>query len=240
MTATIFHRIYRPLRRGLPGRLSNGLRSVATAFLTPVYFSIQSGHFLSSLRRAAVTRKMKALPWYTYPCIDFVRFQDFADCAILEFGGGQSTVFWAERARTVTTFEGDEQWFDRLKRKIPQNVSLTLVSMETPDRTAAEIRTALGPPADRKFDVVVIDGLFRPEMIPIAVDHLSGRGMIICDDSEGYGIYEGLAGSGFMRVDFHGHQPGVLLPHCTSIYFRPGCQFTNNTSRIHTVHEEDG
>lgn len=232
MTSTLMHRVFAPLRRVLPPSLANGLRSTVTAFLTPIYFSYLSGHFLSSYRMAAVTRKFRPLPWYTYPCIDFVKSQDFTGRRILEFGGGQSTLFWSEHAASVVTFEGDASWFQSLKRKIAGNVDLHLVSLETPEKTCQEIRRVLEARAAGKFDVVIIDGLFRPEMIPIALEHLAPDGMLICDDSEGYDIFESLQGSGLMRVDFCGHQPGVLLPHSTSIYFGPQCRFTGNTRPI--------
>jgi hypothetical protein len=33
-------------------------------------------------------------------------------------------------------------------------------------------------------------------------------------------FYSGFRDSGLSRVDFYGNAPGVVLPHCTSIYFR--------------------
>ena len=76
-----------------------------------------------------------------------------------------------------------------------------------------------------RYDVIVIDGLYRDAMIPIALDRLSEDGVIICDDAEGYGFYEGFKESRLWRVDFFGNAPGVVLPHCTSMYFRPSSCF---------------
>lgn len=237
MSQTVFQRSFAPLKRLLPASVSNFIRSALTAFLTPVYFSYQNGHFLSSFLMAAVSKRLKPLPWYTYPCIDFLKFQDFADCRVLEFGAGQSTLFWSERSKSVTAFEGHEAWFDKLRTKIGANVALHLVSLESPEKTGSEIRSILCAASAEKFNVVVIDGLFRPEMVPIAIDYLSDDGLLICDDSEGYEFFERLKDSGLMRVDFYGQQPGVILPHSTSIYFGPRCRFTNNKSKICIAHE---
>jgi hypothetical protein len=58
-------------------------------------------------------------------------------------------------------------------------------------------------------------------MIDIAVSYLKEDGVIICDNAEGYGFYEGFKERAFSRVDFFGNAPGVVLPHSTSIYFSP-------------------
>ncbi len=70
------------------------------------------------------------------------------------------------------------------------------------------------------YDVVIIDGLYRYEAIKVALKCISDTGVIICDDSDGYGFYEGFRDAGLRKVDFFGNAPGVLLPRCTSIYFK--------------------
>lgn len=90
----------------------------------------------------------------------------------LEVGGGQSTVWWAGRARG--------------------------------------------------FDVVMIDGLDRRLLVPLACELLAEGGVIICDEAEGDGFHGALKGRGLSRVDFYGHASGVLPPRSTSINFRGG------------------
>jgi hypothetical protein len=89
------------------------------------------------------------------------------------------------------------------------------------------VRAALpgrGSEQDRgTFDVVVIDGLWRSELVDIALEQVAGTGAIICDNAEGYGFYEAFLKKGMMRVDLFGYAPGIVNPHCTSIYFREGC-----------------
>ena len=75
------------------------------------------------------------------------------------------------------------------------------------------------------FDVVVIDGLFREQMVTIALDYVREDGMIIVDNADGYGMGSAFANTGLLRVNFYGYAPGVYLPHCTSVYFRPGCRW---------------
>ena len=221
MTQTGIHRAFRPVRTVLPRWLADPVRGVATALLTPIRFSWRTGHFRSSLRRAAVSKSGDPLPWYTYPCIDFLAHRPWDGASVLEFGAGQSTLWWARRARRVVALEGDPGWAARLRRRISGNVELHLVAMDGPRACVESVERALADGSGGPFDVVVIDGLWRAEMIGIAARVVSPHGIIVCDDAEGYGFHEGFLGRDFLRVDFFGHAPGVILPHCTSICFRP-------------------
>jgi hypothetical protein len=178
-----------------------------------------------------VSKDGEPIPWYSYPCIEFLRHRPFPDKTILEFGGGQSTLWWAKRARRVVTFEGDGGWLEWLSRKAPSNVELHQVTQD--DRTAcvAEVSTILQRRPHLFFDVVVIDGLWRFEMIEIAVQKMAHEGMIICDDSDGYGFHRGFLGRELNRVDFYGQVPGGAFPHVTSIYF-PNTSFGFSPSHL--------
>jgi len=66
---------------------------------------------------------------------------------------------------------------------MPANVELLLVSMDSPDRCVSEVNNILDAGTYGKFDVIIIDGLFRFEMIDIARKAMADSGAIICDDS---------------------------------------------------------
>lgn len=170
----------------------------------------------------AVSRSGDPLPWYTYPCIDFLKYRHFEDKTVLEFGVGQSTLWWGQRAKRVVGFEGDAAWHQKLKTRVSDNVELHLVPIDSPSSCVDAINRILSIQTDRRFDVIVIDGLWRQEIIDIAAVAVADSGFILCDNAEGYGFYEKFRDRDFYRVDFFGNAPGVLLPHCTSIFFRPG------------------
>lgn len=219
MAESLIHSAFAPLRRLLPRQLSSPLRSVVTAVLTPIHYSYRTGHFRSSLKMAAVTRHGDPLPWYTYPAIDFLKDRSYTGKSVLEFGGGQSTLWWAAHASSVVTFEADRAWHDRIKIGMPSNVDLNLVPRENGKQDALHVSTMLATKPIQQFDVVIIDGLTRGDLFDIACNYVAPNGIIICDNAEGYGFYEGFRNRGFSRVDFYGNAPGILLPHCTSIYF---------------------
>ncbi len=182
-----------------------------------------------------VSRSGDPLPWCTYPCIDFLKYRSYEDKTVLEFGAGQSTLWWAQRAKRVVAFEGDDLWLQKLKDRVPSNVELHLVSNNDPLSCVEAINRILSFQSASRFDVAVIDGLWRDQMIDIAVRILKNTGIIICDDAESFGFYDGFKGRDFYRVDFFGNAPGVVLPHCTSIFFRSGSFVFDPKYRIPVV-----
>jgi hypothetical protein len=118
--------------------------------LTPIAFSYQTGHFRSSLRGEAVESHGEPIPWYTYPATWFLQQKNFTGKTVLEFGGGQSTLWWARRAAKVVVFEGDQLWCERLKSSLPSDVEVYY----DPAGAMSGFEDVL---RDRHFDVIVID-----------------------------------------------------------------------------------
>jgi hypothetical protein len=215
----IYQDVQRVLRRILPGRFAEAVRAAGTAVLTPAHFAITSGHFRSSLRRRALDRAGSPLPWYTYPAIDFLAARRFDGRAVLEFGAGQSTLWWSRRAGSVLALESDPAWAERLRPQLPPHARLHLVPRDLAGLAAIT--------AGRRFDIIVVDGLDRLRAAEAAVDLLAEDGAILFDNAEQpsgapgfYPIHDLLRDRGFSRIDFYGHCPGVILPHCTSCFFR--------------------
>jgi len=218
----VVHKIFAPINTVLPTWLSGPIRSVFTALLTPVFFSYETGHFLSSLRSRAIDKGGEPLPWYTYPAIHFLQCKDFKNCTVLEFGAGQSTLWWSKRATQVLSFEGDLEWYTYVERHVPPNVKIVYVPQDL-----AGIESHL---RDLSFDVIIVDGMDRLRASRIARDVVKPGGVVIVDNSDAYGEPEGtypivdvFRSTGFSRVDFYGHHPGVIVPGCTSLFFKHDC-----------------
>jgi predicted O-methyltransferase YrrM len=218
------HRLAASARKILPELVVAPIRRIATAMLTPVAWSYHTGHFRSALKGVAVDRDGQPLIWYTYAAIEFLRYKDFTGKRVLEFGAGQSTLWWAARASEVISFEDNAAWYERLLSQMPQNVSLRLISSPAPTK---EICFASGP-----FDIIVIDGLGRLECAQVSADLLTDDGAILFDNSEGtwggdhdgsYPIIDLLHAAGFSRIDFYGWCPGGIAPSCTSLFFKNRC-----------------
>ena len=221
MKPTILQRSFAPVKRRLPHWVWSPVRRAATAVLMPIIYSYRTGHFRSSLAEAAYGKDGSPLPWYTYPAIDFLKSRSFTGRTVLEFGAGQSTLWWATRADRVVSMEGDARWYERIRHEMPANVELRLIPTGSSEECVAAVRAALAEIGVARYDVIVIDGLYRRELVPTSLEHLTDDGVIICDNAEGYGFYGAFRDLPVQRVDFIGNAPGVVLPHSTSLVFRP-------------------
>lgn len=210
------------------------LSPLGAAALTPLRFSLGTGHLISSLSRRSVSWRGQPLPWYTYPCIDLLASRDWSDSRVVEFGGGASTLWWASRARSVITLEGDPKWAAALRRRLPSNADLRLVVADSPEQCVENATRELS--SLESAEVVVVDGLFRRELLPLGTGLLSEGGALIVDNSEGYRVQEWFSGSDFQRVDFFGFCPGLFHPHCTSIFFRGSCRLFDSRHPIPKRH----
>ncbi|RUL89752.1 O-methyltransferase [Tautonia sociabilis] len=240
MVQTRIQRTFAPVKRYAPTWVWRPIRSSMTALLAPIRFSLESGHWRSSFANAALSRRGTPIPWYTYPCVDFLKTRDFRNRTVLEFGAGHSTLWWAERCERVVSFEDNRSWHDRLLDRLPWNVDLHLLPELAPGTgdCAREVRDRLRGQEIAGFDVVVIDGLDRFGLIDVACEAVADDGIIICDNAEGYGFAEGFSDRGFGRVDFFGYSAGVVLPHCTSVYFRERAFVFTPAAPIPTIAHE--
>lgn len=82
-------------------------RRVAIAALSPFKFATDTSHVRSALRGYPTDKDGGPVPWYTYPAVDFLSMLDFSDARVCEYGGGQSTLWWAARAKSVLSIEQD-------------------------------------------------------------------------------------------------------------------------------------
>jgi hypothetical protein len=217
------HALANRLRAALPRPIWEITRRAANATLGPLHFSVETGHLRSSLLARAVDRHGEPLPWYTYPAIQFLLPKNFTGKRVLEWGAGQSTLFWAKRAREVVAFESDRRWHQRLAGRRLPNATIHRV-----DDGAAAAEASL---AGQRFDIIAVDGLDRWSSAKASLGILAPDGAIILDDAErnpgpnlsGRGCIDLYREAGLSRVDFYGYSPGNTTQHCTSLFFRGGC-----------------
>jgi hypothetical protein len=214
---TTLHRWSTPIKRMLPSYVWQPIRSIATCVVTPIRFSMITGHARSSFLRRAVDKHGKPIPWYTYPAIDFLGQRDFHDKTILEFGSGQSTLWWSSRAQFVLSVEEDPCWFAKMRGQVPGNVELHCIPADM------GLIESFFRSRQEKFDVIIIDGSARAALVGLSFELLAPNGAIILDNSDGYGFYEEIRDRPCRKIDFVGFAPGVVLRHCTSIAYLSDC-----------------
>lgn len=143
---------------------------------------------------------------------------------MLEFGCGGSTLHFARKVKRLFAIEHDREWFERMKSRVPDNVTLRHVA-KGPDpegnRVVAssweelthstrwtEFGGYIGAPKSfgTVFDVVLIDGRARPECARAILPLLATDGIVFIHDyfmrahyrvvEEGYDVVEHLDQTG--------------------------------------------
>ncbi len=216
------------LQKILPNFISSGFRRISSAFITPFHFSYATGHFWSSLLKKSINKKGSPIPWYTYSLISYLEGLDFNECTVLEIGAGNSSYWWAERAKQVISLESDRKWYDKLttgntfgnlKFRFLNNLSSNNLLNEFEDLKSST------------YDIVILDGMDRLGLMSNCLEMLSPRGILIADDTDRYDYSTILEGTGINKIDFHGYSPSVVLPKTSSIYFYQSCNLLLNYER---------
>jgi predicted O-methyltransferase YrrM len=105
-------------------------------------------------------------PWFTHPALDVVQAWDLRGKSVLEWGGGCSTAWWADRVGPtgrVTTIECSyyTDWLPRLQEMAAAYPQVTLHIMPIEDYQRAvdgEAWDLLLPGRPPQWDIVVVDG----------------------------------------------------------------------------------
>ncbi len=196
----------RAIHRFLP-RIGKAMRVMQTLmFRRALWQSILTG--------LPADAKGGPIPWITYPAFDYLSQLDFSQASILEYGGGQSSLWWAHRAKSIITVEGEAEWSEKLRQSAIAN--MTVIG---PVEESAYVQAPLG--GGRIYDVIVINGLLRLDSAQASLPFLAVGGMIILDNSDWFpGICSWLKSQSLVQIDFHGFGPVNDYAWCTSVFIR--------------------
>jgi len=163
------------------------------------------------------------IPWYTYPAIEYLRQFDFHECTVFEYGSGNSSLFWADRALSILSAEDNEEWYNKVKGEVRPNQNIVYRPLKKAYVNAID-------ESEEKFDIVVVDGNHRPECARQLLGAIKDDGIVILDNSDWFKktakyIRESLD---FIQVDFHGFGPINSYTWTTSVFISRKAQLRPN------------
>ncbi len=176
------------------------------------------GWFNAFDEKAPVDGENSPIPWVTYSFIDFIqgRLNDSLD--VFEYGAGNSTHWYAEKVKTVTSVEHDVSWFNSVKDKMPSNVNLNYQELIYGGEYSNYSNSL-----NEQFDMVIVDGRDRVNCVKNSILSLNDKGIIVLDDSERESYLEALIflkKHGFKKIDFWGISPGLFYKKNTTIFYK--------------------
>src|SRR3989338_2600301 len=80
----------------------------------------KSGWIKSFIEGFSQDENGEALPWMTYPAIEFLQKNLTKNHEVFEFGCGASTLFFAKRVKKIVSFETEKRWFEIIKEKLQE------------------------------------------------------------------------------------------------------------------------
>jgi len=140
------------------------------------------------------------IPWYTYPFVDFLADLNTKDWKVLEFGSGQSTLYWAARSASVLSYENSVKWLEKMRKKSPDNVELRLFEGE---QTLDEL-----PALDFQPDLIVVDGWKRGACARRSIEQFGLKPLYILENSDWFPeAAAAMRQAGFIEIRFKGFGP---------------------------------
>ena len=166
------------------------------------------GFLESSKRNIPVNDKNEVMPMYTYPCYEWLNSIDWTNSKVFEYGTGYSTIWWQNKNVDYHAVEDNKQWYDMIEDKTNINYKPGLHKY---------IQSIYD--YNYKFDVIVIDGVFRFDCIKPALDKIKNDGIIIVDNTDWHrNSKEELDKSDLIPIHFHGFKPLHVDSETTSCY----------------------
>lgn len=203
--------VYKILKTTIPRGILVSLKSSYT--LSFVY-----GQFRSAQKWDCRDGKGNPVPWYTYPCIEYIDNHDLSGLNVLEYGSGNSSWYYLNKGARVTSIENHYGWFEKISKFSPPSHTFIFEADETKYVERPEVAQS---------DIIAIDGSYRTECANYLVKQfkagLINPAMIIFDNSDWYpdSIPNLDRAMAWPRVDFCGFVPIGSDTCVTSIYINP-------------------
>ena len=178
--------------------------------------------------KICVDRDGNPIPWYTYPAIEYLSQFDYSQKNIFEFGCGYSSMFWANRALSVTSIEDNSSWFEKWQKEFKHP------HLDIRWRDEGEIYENAIFEDNKKYDVIVIDGKRRAQCAAVALKQLADGGIIILDDSDRVNTCKeyqqaitALKQADLIQIDFYGFCPMNVYTKATSLFLSRNFNFAS-------------
>lgn len=153
------------------------------------------------------------IPLLTSSFLDWFQTQQWDSMSLLELGAGGSTLYFSKFFKSVTSYETDQSWYEKLLLNKPNNVDL--VKVDT-------ILDALNNNDIHDYDVILIDAGENRANLSRWIVNQGYKGIIFFDNSEWYRkSIQMFNKEGFVEIPFFGIKPIEDWVSCTSIVAEP-------------------
>lgn len=184
----------------------------------------QYGFLKSAEAKMPVDEQQKPLPWYTYPAIEYIEQLDLSNKKVFEYGVGNSSLFFAQKAKHVTSVEDNKEWFEKIQQQKPDNLTIIYKPNKKAYIASIEEQATL-------FDIIVIDASHRLDCCMFVQKFLAPGGFIILDNSDWCQEEASVLKNklGLIQIDFSGFGPINTWTWTTSIFLHRDFNFATTS-----------
>ncbi len=134
----------------------------------------------------------KVKPWMHKGVVTMLEQKINVNTKILEFGSGNSTVFFSNLTENLYSVEHNDEWYNKIKPQLNNKVKYILSKVDyksLPSKddtfyncnTIEELLNTNIP--DEYFDIIIVDGIHRVNCARSSINKLKKGGILILDDS---------------------------------------------------------
>ena len=166
------------------------------------------------------------------PFIEFLKNRLNKNITVFEYGGGNSTIWFAKYVKNIISVENDQSWVEHINKFLPSNAQL--LYRDTHNISYSDLSFApIGKPSSysqtinetkQKYDIIIIDGVDRNNCIVNSLQNLSDIGIIIVDNFEFKDkksvALNVLYDKGFKTIEFWGLSPMIFNQSCTTVFYK--------------------
>lgn len=153
-------------------------------------------------------------PWLAFSAINYLE-PLISGKRVFEFGSGMSTLWFARRCKQVVSVESNPDWYEVLRQQSSGLENIQMIHAIS-EQDYLGVLSAFGG----KFDLIVIDGLYRTQCLSLARHYLEAEGLLVVDNTDARPELAAAAKRLFADsriMAFRGWAPGHLHPHETTI-----------------------
>jgi hypothetical protein len=175
---------------------------------------INKGLLKSIYRNSPITKNFEAIPWLTHPLIEFISKLNLKNLSMLEYGAGNSTIFFRKYVKDIVSFEYSEKWVSTLRLRHNYHGLIHLVD-EQYGGTISDFENK---------DLILVDGFDRNAIISNLINYIKTSKvlpeLLVIDninwlDSD---LLEELITIGYVRIDFYGIVSQLWDESITSLF----------------------
>jgi hypothetical protein len=117
-------------------------------------------------------------PWWNDRAIRYFGQHLRPGDRVFEWGSGASTVWMVSQGAEVTSVEHDPDWVANVRVRCPA------ADVRAAPENARDYAAAIDEFEDGSFDVVIVDGTYRPECLQRGASKVKPGGLLVLDDTD--------------------------------------------------------